>query len=88
MGEFAIGVNNAVTRAIGNTLYDEKIGGSFHLTPGNAYDEAPNGNHSQLHFDIVCIQTAAMGGGEIYFDGKMIRKDGLFLPERLQGLNP
>lgn len=88
VGEFAIGVNNAVTKAIGNTLYDEKIGGSFHLTPGNAYDEAPNGNHSQLHFDIVCIQTAAMGGGEIYFDGKLIRKDGIFLPERLRALNP
>lgn len=87
-GEFAIGVNNAVTKAIGNTLYDEKIGGSFHLTPGDAYDEAPNGNKSQLHLDIVCIQTAACGGGEIWFDDLLVRKDGLFVPEALRGLNP
>jgi len=88
LGEFAIGVNNAVTRSIGNTLYDEKIGGSFHLTPGCAYADAFNGNKSQLHLDIVCIQTAAFGGGEIWFDGQLIRKDGLFLPESLKGLNP
>lgn len=88
IGEFAIGVNNAVTKAIGNTLYDEKIGGSFHLTPGCAYADAFNGNKSQLHLDIVCIQTAASGGGEIWFDGKLIRKDGLFTLDALQGLNP
>lgn len=88
LGEFALGVNNAVTRAIGNTLYDEKIGGSFHLTPGCSYADAFNGNKSQLHLDIVCIQTPAYGGGEIWFDGKLIRKDGLFLPESLKRLNP
>lgn len=88
LGEFAIGVNNAVTKSIGNTLYDEKIGGSFHLTPGNAYAESDNGNKSQLHLDIVCIQTAAMGGGEIWFDGKLIRKDGIFTVDALKGLNP
>ena len=87
-GEFALGVNNAVTRAIGNTLSDEKIGGSFHLTPGCCYKAAPNGNQSQLHLDIVCIQTAACGGGEIWFDGRLIRRDGIFLPESLKGLNP
>jgi aminopeptidase len=88
LGEFAIGVNNAVTRSIGNTLYDEKIGGSFHLTPGCAYADAFNGNKSQLHLDIVCIQTEAYGGGEIWFDGKLIRKNGVFLPASLKGLNP
>lgn len=88
LGEFALGVNNAVNRAIGNTLYDEKIGGSFHLTPGCCYQTAPNGNTSQLHLDIVCIQTKQYGGGEIWFDGKLVRKDGLFLPEALKGLNP
>ena len=87
LGEFAIGVNNAVDRAIGSTLYDEKIGGSFHLTPGCCYATAPNGNYSQLHLDIVCIQTKAYGGGEIWFDGKCIRRDGFFLPESLAGLN-
>ncbi len=88
IGEFALGVNNAVTKAIGNTLYDEKIGGSFHLTPGAAYEEAFNGNRSQLHLDIVCIQTTAYGGGEIYFDGRLVRKDGLFTLDALRGLNP
>ena len=88
IGEFAIGVNNMVTKAIGNTLYDEKIGGSFHFTPGDSYDDAPNGNKSQIHFDIVCIQTKACGGGEIYFDGKLVRKDGLFVIDALKGLNP
>ncbi len=87
LGEFAIGVNNAVTKSIGNTLYDEKIGGSFHLTPGCAYADAFNGNKSQLHLDIVCIQTKPYGG-EIWFDGKLIRKDGVFLPDSLKGLNP
>ncbi|MDO4572609.1 MAG: aminopeptidase [Clostridia bacterium] len=88
LGEFALGVNNAITKAIGNTLYDEKIGGSFHLTPGCAYADAFNGNKSQLHLDIVCIQTPAYGGGEIWFDGRLIRKDGLFTLDSLQGLNP
>ena len=88
LGEFAIGVNNAVTKAIGNTLYDEKIGGSFHLTPGCSYADAFNGNKSQLHLDIVCIQTAAYGGGEIWFDDVLVRKDGLFTLDALKGLNP
>ena len=88
IGEFALGVNNAITKPIGNTLYDEKIGGSFHLTPGCSYASAFNGNKSQLHLDIVCIQTAACGGGEIWFDGALIRKDGLFVPDALQDLNP
>ena len=87
-GEFALGVNNALTRAIGNALYDEKIGGSFHLAAGNAYPDASNGNRSQLHLDMVCLQTAACGGGDILFDGELIRRDGLFVPEELRGLNP
>ena len=88
VGEFALGINNAVTKPIGNTLYDEKIGGSFHFTPGASYDDAPNGNRSQLHLDIVCIQTAAFGGGEIWFDDVLIRKDGIFTLDSLKGLNP
>lgn len=87
IGEFAIGVNNAVTKPIGNTLYDEKIGGSFHFTPGAAYDEAFNGNRSVLHMDIVCMQAQPYGG-EIYFDDVCIRRDGLFTLPELAGLNP
>ncbi|MBD3676752.1 MAG: aminopeptidase [Planctomycetaceae bacterium] len=87
VGEWSLGCNNAVKHPMLDTLFDEKIGGSFHLTPGNAYDEADNGNRSQVHWDLVLIQTPEYGGGEIYFDGVLIRKDGKFLPEKLQALN-
>ena len=69
-------------------LFDEKIAGSIHFTPGNSYDEAPNGNHSAVHWDLVMIQTPEYGGGEIYFDGKLVRKDGMFVVKELKGLNP
>jgi len=88
VGEFAMGVNPYVTRPMVDILFDEKIAGSIHLTPGNSYDEAPNGNHSSVHWDLVMIQTPEYGGGEIYFDGKLIRKDGFFIPKELKGLNP
>ncbi|MDD5719767.1 MAG: aminopeptidase [Candidatus Krumholzibacteria bacterium] len=87
-GEFAFGVNPYITKPMLDTLFDEKIGGSFHLTPGNAYATANNGNKSALHWDIVCIQTPQWGGGEIHFDGVLIRKDGLFVLPELAGLNP
>ncbi len=87
LGEFALGVNNAITKPIGNTLYDEKIGGSFHLTPGCAYASAFNGNKSSLHMDIVSLQTPPYGG-EIFFDGVCVRRDGRFTLPELAGLNP
>ncbi|TWT99812.1 Aminopeptidase PepS [Botrimarina colliarenosi] len=86
-GEWAIGTNNRVRHPMLDTLFDEKIGGSFHLTPGNAYDEADNGNRSRIHWDLVLIQRADYGGGEMYFDGELVRKDGFFVPDDLQGLN-
>ena len=88
VGEFAIGFNPYVTKPMKDILFDEKIAGSFHLTPGNAYDAADNGNRSQVHWDMVCIQRKDYGGGEISFDGKVIRKDGLFVLPELRGLNP
>ena len=88
VGEFAIGVNPYITKAMKDTLFDEKIVGSFHFTPGASYDDCPNGNDSAIHWDLVCIQTPEYGGGEMYFDGELIRKDGRFVPEDLQGLNP
>lgn len=88
VGEFAIGVNPYITSAIKDTLFDEKITGSFHLTPGRAYSDCDNGNRSAIHWDLVCIQTPEYGGGEMYFDGELIRKDGRFIPEDLQPLNP
>lgn len=88
IGEFAIGVNPYVTKPMKDILFDEKIKGSFHFTPGNCYDDAPNGNHSCIHWDLVCIQTPEYGGGEMYFDDVLIRKDGVFVVDELKGLNP
>ncbi|HEX3870261.1 MAG TPA: aminopeptidase [Pirellulales bacterium] len=87
IGEWSIGCNNFVRRPMLDTLFDEKIGGSIHLTPGNAYDECDNGNRSRVHWDLVLIQTPEYGGGEIWFDGQLLRKDGKFVPEDLQALN-
>lgn len=88
IGEFALGVNPYILKPMGDTLFDEKIAGSFHFTPGSTYDECSNGNHSAIHWDLVCIQRPEFGGGEIYFDGQLIRKDGIFVPQSLQSLNP
>ena len=89
VGEFALGVNPYVTRPMLDILFDEKIAGSFHFTPGSAYeDEADNGNRSAVHWDMVMIQTPACGGGEIRFDDRLIRKDGLFVIDELKPLNP
>ena len=88
VGEWALGVNPYIHRAMQDTLFDEKIAGSFHFTPGSCYDECDNGNKSAIHWDLVLIQTKEMGGGEIYLDGELIRKDGIFVPEALKGLNP
>jgi len=88
IGEFAIGFNPHVLSPMRDILFDEKISGSFHFTPGQCYDETDNGNRSQVHWDLVCIQRPDYGGGEIHFDGKLIRKDGLFVPKSLQSLNP
>ena len=86
-GEWAIGTNNRVLHPMLDTLFDEKIGGSFHLTPGQAYEDAYNGNDSRIHWDLVLIQRKDYGGGEIWFDGELLRKDGHFVPDDLQGLN-
>lgn len=87
-GEFAIGVNPYVLDPMKDTLFDEKICGSFHLTPGMCYEDAPNGNKSAVHWDLVMIQRPEYGGGEIYFDDVLIRKDGLFVVDELLCLNP
>jgi aminopeptidase len=88
VGEFAIGLNPYITKPMLDILFDEKICGSFHFTPGGAYDEADNGNRSAVHWDMVLIQTPEKGGGTISFDGKLIRKDGMFILDELKGLNP
>ncbi len=88
IGEFSFGVNPYIDKPMKDTLFDEKIKGSFHFTPGNAYDTAFNGNKSAIHWDLVCIQTPEYGGGEVWFDDVLIRKDGLFVLPELVGLNP
>jgi aminopeptidase len=88
VGEFALGFNPHILEPMRDILFDEKIAGSFHFTPGQAYEGVGNGNKSQVHWDMVCIQRPEHGGGEIYFDGKLIRKDGLFMPKSLHKLNP
>jgi aminopeptidase len=88
VGEFAIGFNPYILEPMRDILFDEKIAGSFHFTPGQCYEQTENGNRSQVHWDMVCIQRPEYGGGEIWFDGKLIRKDGLFQPKALQALNP
>lgn len=87
IGEFALGINPLILNPMRDILFDEKIAGSFHFTPGQAYENCDNGNRSQNHWDMVCIQRPEYGGGEIYFDGKLIRKDGKFLDPRFDVFN-
>jgi aminopeptidase len=88
IGEFSIGFNPFIQHPMKDTLFDEKIDGSLHFTPGQAYEEADNGNRSSIHWDLVLIQRPEYGGGEIWFDDKLIRKDGRFVISELEGLNP
>jgi len=88
IGEFSLGYNPHILKPMRDILFDEKIAGSFHFTPGQAYESADNGNRSQIHWDMVNIQRPEYGGGEIHFDGVLVRKDGLFVLPELQGLNP
>lgn len=88
IGEFSLGFNPHVLHPIRDILFDEKIAGSFHFTPGQAYEVGGNGNRSQVHWDMVCIQRADYGGGEVWFDDKLIRKDGVFVLPELKSLNP
>jgi aminopeptidase len=87
-GEFSFGLNPYILEPMKDTLFDEKIAGSFHLTPGMCYEDAYNGNKSAVHWDLVMIQRPEHGGGEILFDGKLVRKDGRFVMPELDGLNP
>ena len=88
VGEFAVGFNPYCTKPMKDILFDEKIAGSIHLTPGACYDEASNGNKSKIHWDMVLMQTPDAGGGEMWFDDQLVRKDGRFVVPELEGLNP
>ncbi|MCY9513670.1 aminopeptidase [Paenibacillus apiarius] len=88
IGEFAIGVNPYILHPMKDILFDEKIAGSIHFTPGQAYETADNGNRSSIHWDLVLIQRPEYGGGEMYFDDVLVRKDGRFVISELECLNP
>jgi aminopeptidase len=88
IGEFSLGFNPYIQTPMCDILFDEKIAGSLHFTPGQAYADVGNGNRSAIHWDMVLIQRKEWGGGEVWFDGKLIRKDGKFLPKELRALNP
>jgi aminopeptidase len=88
VGEFSLGFNPYILNPMCDILFDEKIAGSLHLTPGQAYEECDNGNRSAVHWDLVLIQRPEWGGGEVWFDGELIRKNGLFVPKDLKLLNP
>jgi aminopeptidase len=87
-GEFSLGFNPYILNPMCDILFDEKIAGSLHLTPGQAYEQCDNGNRSAVHWDMVLIQRPEWGGGEIWFDGELIRKDGVFVRKDLKPLNP
>jgi len=88
IGEFSLGFNPHILNPMCDILFDEKIAGSLHFTPGQAYEECDNGNRSAVHWDMVLIQRPDWGGGEVWFDGELIRKNGLFVPRDLRPLNP
>jgi aminopeptidase len=88
VGEFSLGFNPYILNPMCDILFDEKIAGSLHFTPGQAYEDCGNGNKSAVHWDMVLIQRPEWGGGEVWFDGELIRKDGLFVPRDLRALNP
>jgi aminopeptidase len=88
VGEFSLGFNPHILNPMCDTLFDEKIAGSLHFTPGQAYEECDNGNRSAVHWDMVLIQRPEWGGGEVWFDGELVRKNGLFVPKDLKPLNP
>lgn len=87
IGEFSLGLNPKILNPMGDILFDEKIIGSIHFTPGTAYKDSYNGNDSSIHWDLVLIQRKEYGGGSLYFDDVLVRQDGLFVLEELKHLN-
>ena len=75
-GEFAIGTNRSITRFMRNTLFDEKIAGTFHMALGASIPESKGTNVSAVHWDMVCDLRQ---GGEIRVDGELLHKDGKFV---------
>lgn len=87
LGEIAIGTNYSITEFSRNTLFDEKLGGTFHAAVGAGYPESGNTNESGLHWDMVCElrRRGTCPGGTIAADGEMFHKDGRFLKDGWPG---
>jgi aminopeptidase len=75
LGEFGIGTNFALDKFIKNTLFDEKMGGTIHLALGMAYKRGGGKNESAIHWDMI---KDMKNGGELFFDDKLIQKNGKF----------
>jgi aminopeptidase len=88
VGEFAIGFHPCIMHPMKDILFDEKIAGSIHFTPGRAYEHADNGNRSEIHWDLVLIQRPEFGGGVLRFDDEVVRENGRFIARDLRDLNP
>jgi aminopeptidase len=76
VGEFAFGTNTGITKFTRQILFDEKIGGSFHMALGASYPETGGKNVSAIHWDMICDMRR---GGEVMVDGKLLYKDGRFV---------
>ena len=89
LGEIAIGTNYAIREFTKDTLFDEKIGGTFHAAVGAGYPESGSSNESGLHWDMVCDlrpdPKKNRPGGTIEADGEVFHRDGLFLREGWPG---
>ena len=79
LGEFAIGTNFDINRFTGNILFDEKIGGSFHMALGAGYPETGSKNRSSIHWDMICDMRK---DAEITVDGELFYKNGQFVFEK------
>src|SRR5439155_20610042 len=75
LGELGIGTNFGIDRAVGATLFDEKIGGTVHLALGRSYPETGGVNESAVHWDLICDLRR---GGRLSADGEVILADGAF----------
>ena len=87
LGEFAFGLNPYCTTPLKDILFDEKMTSSIHLAIGSSYDDCNNGNKSSIHLDLILSLKEEYGGGEIYFDDKLIYKNGKFIYPNLVALN-
>lgn len=88
VGEFALNFNPMIFHPTGDILFDEKINGGLHLALGLSPPESDNGNRSGIHWDLVHIQRRDYGGGQLFFNRRLVRENGLFVLKRLRPLNP